>query len=771
MAYLANAAVAGMRSLGNALSVLVVILAFFAADAIPAFASDSAPGFVNPVPSDAPPYATFTYPQNGSTTVDTATAFSWSSTSQAEAYYLDLGTSEGAKDLLESGSLPASTTSYSVPPLPVGQTLWARLWMEIDGSWDHYQDISFQVSVSAARMTYPAAEQSTVGTRKPFTWLAAPDAQAYYLHVGTSPGVTDLVDSGITTKTSWPVPPMPIGHTLYARIYTEINGSWSTYTQVSFTVAYSAAALSNPVPGQDSPNQDTTRPFTWKPLPGASAYYVWIGTTPGAKDIADSGELSSSQSSYLPGALPAGGQLWVRLWTLASGVWLHSADVAFTPAARIITPAQQSITVGPTRPFSWTLGAVLDGRAPTYELMIGTRPGTSDLFDSGIITTTSKTVPASDLPAGEALYARVLVNLGDGSQRRADTVFALSGSQIAPAQLIWGAAGSQAVDATQPFTWARSDLAQAYRLEISDATSTVVDSGPIDVSEYFAEGLQPGSYSAQLGTELGGAWSWTTSQFTVIRNGSVAANEIAAAHWATDYVRHMADSDGYAYQWTDLWQYTNPEWPRVTTSCGVYARELLNILHQMGITASLPASEQPKTESIAFLADGADDHVIVLFWDSDDSDWIVLDPTFDVAMQRTSDGQWATVQDAHDATVAQDWSAITYVPLGDFGFSLARAYYLDYPLLYLNVPETGIGSGADPTPYLHAVTPWPDDDYGEYIVQSSQSSVQLVVNGETQLVNTNAVDGYSKVFSATSVRLPPGETQPVTLYAPDRNVF
>jgi hypothetical protein len=256
-----------------------------------------------------------------------------------------------------------------------------------------------------------------------------------------------------------------------------------------------------------------------------------------------------------------------------------------------------------------------------------------------------------------------------------------------------------------------------------------------------------------------------------VSGGSVAANEIAAAQWAADYVRHMADFNGYAYQWSDLWQSTNARWPRIMTTCGVYAQELLGVLGQMNIATSEPASEQPKAVSIAFLADGADDHVIDYFWDSDDSDWIVLDPTFDIAMKRTGDGHWATAQDAHNATVAQNWSAITYVPLGDFGFSIAKAYYLDYPLLYLNVPETSIGSGVDPTPYLNEVNTWPDGDADDYIVQSDTGQAQLVVDGATQDIDTSAVGGYSKAFSASSIAVPAGSNEQVSLYTPTRHVF
>src|SRR4051794_14561836 len=62
--------------------------------------------------------ASFTYPLNGASSVDTSKAFSWTSVSGAQAYYLYVGTSQGAQDLVDSAE--AQSTSYQVPPLPAG---------------------------------------------------------------------------------------------------------------------------------------------------------------------------------------------------------------------------------------------------------------------------------------------------------------------------------------------------------------------------------------------------------------------------------------------------------------------------------------------------------------------------------------------------------------------------------------------------------------------------------------------------------------------------
>ncbi len=132
--------------------------------------------------------------------------------------------------------------------------------------------------------------------------------------------------------------------------------------------------------------------------------------------------------------------------------------------------------------------------------------------------------------------------------------------------MVWGSAGSASVDTSEPFSWTATDLAQAYRLEIVSDGSVILDTGPIDISRYFTESLSAGSYTADLGTEIAGGWKWVESPFTVVASGQSATNEVNAAHWATDYVRHMADLTGYAYAWSDLWRSTNARWPEITTS-------------------------------------------------------------------------------------------------------------------------------------------------------------------------------------------------------------
>jgi 6-phosphogluconolactonase (cycloisomerase 2 family) len=283
----------------------------------------------------APAIANFTYPTSGQTGVDATLPFTWSTSPGAQGYFLTVGTSQGGDDVVNSGVLSSSQTSYPVGALPAGETLYARIYTEIGGSWSYYQDISFTAAEPPiASFTYPTSGASGVDATQPFTWSTSPDAQGYFLTVGTSQGGDDVVNSGVlsSSQTSYQVGALPAGETLYARIYTEIGGSWSYYQDISFTAAAAPIAnFTNPTSGEQ--NVSTAEPFTWSTSPDAQGYFLTIGTTQGNYDVLNSGVLSSSQTSYQVGSLPAGETLYARIYTEIGGSWSYYQDITFTAGA------------------------------------------------------------------------------------------------------------------------------------------------------------------------------------------------------------------------------------------------------------------------------------------------------------------------------------------------------------------------------------------------------------------------------------------------------
>ena len=274
--------------------------------------------------------AFLTYPTLGQFNVSTLIPFSWTGIPSAQGYQLWIGTYLGGGNVFESGLLPATTLSYKVPALQTGGELWARLYTEVGGNWNNFEDETFNVTANRVGFTYPTDGQQNINPINPFTWTPATGAQAYQLTVGTKPGVADLVNSGILapTVTNYRVPALPTGQTLYAKIVSKINGSWTDYQAISFTAAPNPVAFTHPTQRQTQVTTPTT--FTWSTSPAATGYQMWIGTRPGDGSLLKSGWLKPSTTSYPVPALPAGQTLYARIYTEVASGWGNYQDITFT---------------------------------------------------------------------------------------------------------------------------------------------------------------------------------------------------------------------------------------------------------------------------------------------------------------------------------------------------------------------------------------------------------------------------------------------------------
>ena len=192
----------------------------------------------------APGQATFTRPANGTLALDTTLPFTWSSVSGAglQGYYLRIGTSPGAGDLMNSGLLAAGVHSYLLSQaLPAGPVLWARLFTEMSGGWARIADVSFTVAPgSTAAFIAPLNGASGVARGCGLAWSVAAGAgvSGYTVRVGTTQGAGNLATSALLARTQTrfqPPAPLPASSTLWARITTALNGGGQRQEDISFT--------------------------------------------------------------------------------------------------------------------------------------------------------------------------------------------------------------------------------------------------------------------------------------------------------------------------------------------------------------------------------------------------------------------------------------------------------------------------------------------------------------------------------------------------------
>jgi hypothetical protein len=192
----------------------------------------------------APSAIAFTNPTAGQQNIDQTRMFTWSTSTSASGYLLEVGTTPGGFDLVDSGALPATQSSYLAPVLPTGRPLYARLYAVLADGYLQYQDITFTAAPSPVMMSYPQDGAQSVDPTHAFTWSTSASAEGYRLAVGTQAGGRDLFDSGQlpATQSSVNVPSLPAGTLLYASLYTQLGGQWQ-YEGISFTVASAGASL------------------------------------------------------------------------------------------------------------------------------------------------------------------------------------------------------------------------------------------------------------------------------------------------------------------------------------------------------------------------------------------------------------------------------------------------------------------------------------------------------------------------------------------------
>src|SRR5262249_29963275 len=119
-----------------------------------------------------------TAPANGSPVVPLNVTFQWTAVAGAKAYYLYVGTSAGAKDIVDTGGLAG--TSVTVGPLPAATTLYLRMWTK--GDWWVFTDTTIQTSTITAKLQTPGDGAASVPLNVAFSWNPVPAATAYYLY-------------------------------------------------------------------------------------------------------------------------------------------------------------------------------------------------------------------------------------------------------------------------------------------------------------------------------------------------------------------------------------------------------------------------------------------------------------------------------------------------------------------------------------------------------------------------------------------------------------
>jgi len=260
--------------------------------------------------------AQMTVPAPGSTLTASAVTFQWTGGTGVSDYWLEIGTSPGATNVYNQDR--GMNLSATVSGLPTnGSALYARLWSLINGAWvyNEYTYTAANIATAKAQMTSPAPSSTLASSTVTFQWSGGSGVSDYWLEIGTAFGTNNLYNQDRGMSLSATVSGLPAnGSTLYARLWSLINGAW-VYNDYTYTASSSGPAIAQMVaPAPGSTLTSSTVTFQWTGGTGVVQYWLEIGTVARTGNIY-SQDRGTSLSTTVSGLPTNGGTIYVRLFS------------------------------------------------------------------------------------------------------------------------------------------------------------------------------------------------------------------------------------------------------------------------------------------------------------------------------------------------------------------------------------------------------------------------------------------------------------------------
>ena len=259
----------------------------------------------------------------------------------------------------------------------------------------------------------------------------------------------------------------PVGsYTIFAAQGT-LGAANYIFTFVNGTLTVNPAVAQITAPPKNSMFSSDTVTFTWSHETNAVSYQLWLGTTPGAQDIAS--VQTSNLTTTIAGLPTDGSTIYATLSGSVDGTTFTVQDtaiyIAYTVKGVMITPTPGSTFTGTTVTFNWIAGA----GSSAYWVDIGSTPFGNNYYQSGnlgnVLTTTVNGLPND----GSTVYV-TLWSLVGGNWLNNSYTYTASNNSSTKGVMQTPTPGSTLSGSSVTFTWSAGTGATAYWL---DAGSTL----------------------------------------------------------------------------------------------------------------------------------------------------------------------------------------------------------------------------------------------------------------------------------------------------------
>jgi len=260
-------------------------------------------------PSSPPSAPTLSSPSDDSTVYGESIDFSWSVSTGADNYHMQLAYDSGFSNLAFDGEV-GNTTSVNMSPFPDdGTEFYWRVKAGNAAGWSAYTPAwnftSGETSIpDPPEMTSPTNGSNVSGTTIEFRWNASTGANNYYLQVATDISFNNTIfDDEVGNSIGVDMSGMPDdGTRFYWRVKAGNSTGWSGYYSTWYFDNGSLAIPSAPTlssPSNSSNASGTSVTFSWNVSSGANNYHLQIATDSSFSNLTYDSDVGNTTSISL----------------------------------------------------------------------------------------------------------------------------------------------------------------------------------------------------------------------------------------------------------------------------------------------------------------------------------------------------------------------------------------------------------------------------------------------------------------------------------------